>query len=49
MFKFFDEVKYVGQPPMTTRWVLTEREIQRKPFIKARLVVRGFGEIKGAF
>ena len=43
-FKVFDEVKYVRQPLMTTRWVLTEREIQPKPFIKAHLVVRVFLE-----
>ena len=43
-FKVFDEVKYVGQPLLTTQWVLTEREIQPKPFIKACLVVRGSEE-----
>ena len=48
--KAFDEVKYVGQPLTTTQWVLNEREIQPKPFIKAFLVVQWLQKkIKGTF
>lgn len=43
-FAVYDEVPYSGQKLMSTRWVITEREIEGIRNVKARLVVRGFEE-----
>ena len=39
-----EEVEDVGQPAITTRWVLTEKMLDEKNVVKARLVARGFEE-----
>ena len=40
----YDEVKYVGQPVISTRWVCTEKMKGDNLVCKARLVARGFEE-----
>ncbi|CAG2190172.1 unnamed protein product [Mytilus edulis] len=43
-FKVYDEIPYSGQKLMSTRWVITEKEMNGERKVKARLVVRGFEE-----
>ncbi|CAC5411358.1 unnamed protein product [Mytilus coruscus] len=43
-FNVYDEIPYSGQKLMSTRWVITEKEMNGKRKVKARLVVRGFEE-----
>ena len=40
----FEEVDDVGQDVLTVRWVITEKMMNHRPVIKARLVARGFEE-----
>ena len=40
LFNVYEEVKNDGQPTMSTRWVVTKKELETK----ARLVIRGFEE-----
>lgn len=46
-FNVFDRVEDVGQPSISTRWVITEKSIDGKVGAKARLVARGFEEEDG--
>ena len=39
-----EPIYYNGQKTITTRWVLTEKFVNGKKKIKARLVARGFEE-----
>ena len=43
-FGVYDEIPYPGQKLMSTRWVITEKELEGVGNVKARLVVRGFEE-----
>ncbi|CAC5410126.1 unnamed protein product [Mytilus coruscus] len=43
-FNVYDEILYSGQKLMSTRWVITEKEMNGERKVKARLVVRGFEE-----
>ena len=43
-FEVMDEVEDKGQKTISTRWVVTEKEIDGRKDAKARLVVRGFEE-----
>ena len=44
-FEVMDEVKDLGQKTISTRWVISEKEIsEQAKIVKARLVVRGFEE-----
>ena len=43
-FNVFERIPYCGQKLMSTRWVITEKELEDKRTVKARLVVRGFEE-----
>ena len=38
----YNEVDDTGQQKITTKWVMTKKEIEGKPGIKARLVARGY-------
>ena len=40
----YEEVPFVGQPIITTRWVCTEKLKRNQLVCKARLVARGFEE-----
>ena len=40
----FEEAEDVGQPVISVRWVITEKEKQGSKVVKARLVARGFEE-----
>ena len=42
--KMFDEIRYTGQKYVSVRWVFTEKIIDVKKIVKARLVARGFEE-----
>ena len=43
----FEEVDWEGQPTISTRWVVTEKQNKDGRMIKARLVARGFEEHLG--
>ena len=43
-FNVYKEVEDKGQKTISTRWVITEKTIDRNKVVKARLVVRGFEE-----
>ena len=40
----YQEVEDEGQPPVSTRWVCTEKDSEKGKIVKARLVARGFEE-----
>ena len=46
-FEVYSEVDDVGQDRISARWVITEKRVDDKPVIKARLVARGFEESSG--
>ena len=43
-FEVIDEIEDKGQKTISTRWVVTEKDVDGKKAAKARLVVRGFEE-----
>ncbi|MES9884880.1 MAG: reverse transcriptase domain-containing protein, partial [Sedimenticola sp.] len=43
-FSVYEEVQFTGQKLMSTRWVITEKNVNGNHSVKARLVVRGFEE-----
>ena len=44
--KVYKEVENKGQSTISIKWVLREKKLQDKVFIKARLVLRGYEELK---
>ena len=40
----FEEIPFVGQPSVSTHWVLIEKSIDGKKIVKDRLVARGYEE-----
>ena len=41
---FLEEVPFYGQATVSCKWVFTEKLVNEKKVVKARLVTRGFEE-----
>ena len=46
--KVYEDVEDIGQECLSTTWVMTEKLVDGKSVVKARLVVRGFEEVEKA-